>query len=55
MIVLDRGARRRLGHPRDQGIVADHDAALGWELPLHDAAKAWTMAFQSNCPLRTIQ
>src|SRR5215213_9702632 len=38
MIVLDRGARRRLGHPRDQGIVADHDAALGWELPRHDPA-----------------
>src|SRR3954462_8105151 len=39
VIVLDRGARRRLGHARDQGIVADHDAALGWELPLHDPAQ----------------
>src|SRR3954466_15840904 len=38
VIVLDRGARRRCGHPRDQGIVADHNAAFGRELPLHDAA-----------------
>src|SRR3954464_9517709 len=38
VIVLDRGARRRLGHPRDQGIVADHNAAFGRELPLHDPA-----------------
>src|SRR3954454_14912517 len=28
MIVLDRGARRRLRRARDQGIVADHNAAL---------------------------
>src|SRR3954454_16190897 len=38
VIILDRGARRRRRHARDQGIVADHDAALGWELPRHDPA-----------------
>src|SRR3954447_26829187 len=51
MIVLDRGARRRLGHPRDQGIVADHDATLGWKLPRHDAAQGMDHDLPVELPL----
>ena len=51
MIVLDRGARRRLGHARDQGIVADHDATLGWKLPPHDAAQGMDHRLPVELPL----
>src|SRR3954467_3047370 len=51
VIVLDRGARRRLGHARDQGIVATRRSDGNSRFTIRH--KAWT--FQSNLPLRTIQ
>jgi hypothetical protein len=39
-----------LRHPRDQGIVADHDAARGRELPPHDAAQGMDQGLPVELP-----